>query len=246
MGIFNKLFGRRTESLSMHDGPSSRLTNWPYPLKQVAGSDAIQVLDQLACEANSTRVSIMLGAPNELGMLCQAMTGEQSPKEIIEIAQALPIDDVLHRMRSLSDEGKGIEEGDWPETPAEPIVVCGHLTSSRRKPLPKVLITTLPTGNAYESPAFLKYGGWNSCPESEYHVALHNYWHQKYGATIMTMTHDIIECRVERRPSTKKEALALAWEHYFYSPDIVTQGTEAIAPLAASLMNSDAWFFWWD
>ena len=39
---------------------------------------------------------------------------------------------------------------------------------------------------------------------------------------------------------------ALAREHLAYCPDIVFQGSSDLAPLAAALMDSDWWFFWWD
>lgn len=246
MGILNRLFGKRPDASPV---PSSLLTatsNWPYPVHEVAGNAALAMIDRLSREANGDRVPVLLGAPDELAMLCDTMTQEQSPEGILAIAKSLSIDRVLQRLRSLCDEGEGIEVGDWPDDPGPPMTMTGHLTSLRHKPLPKAIITTLPTGNAYEAPAYLKYGGWNSCPETEYHVSLHRHWHERYGATIVTMTHDVIECRVKRRPTTRDEAIVLAWEQCFYAPDIVTQGTETIAPLAAGLMNSDVWFFWWD
>lgn len=38
----------------------------------------------------------------------------------------------------------------------------------------------------------------------------------------------------------------LAKELYEYCPDIVDQGMGTITNLAALLMVSNAWFFWWD
>ena len=38
----------------------------------------------------------------------------------------------------------------------------------------------------------------------------------------------------------------LAWEQYLYCQDIVVQGCETIANLAATLLNSPFWYFWWD
>jgi hypothetical protein len=40
--------------------------------------------------------------------------------------------------------------------------------------------------------------------------------------------------------------LALARELYLYNNDLIDQGYAALAPLAASLLASDAWGFWWD
>jgi hypothetical protein len=57
---------------------------------------------------------------------------------------------------------------------------------------------------------------------------------------------DTVELRVRRRPGSRDEALALAREHYAYCNDTVDQGTKDMATLAANLMGSDWWFFWWD
>jgi hypothetical protein len=40
--------------------------------------------------------------------------------------------------------------------------------------------------------------------------------------------------------------MELAQEQYDFCPDIVLQGTGTLEPLAATLMASDWWFFWWD
>jgi hypothetical protein len=45
---------------------------------------------------------------------------------------------------------------------------------------------------------------------------------------------------------SREEAMALAQEHYELCSDIVLQGPGTLEPLAATLMASDWWFFWWD
>jgi hypothetical protein len=89
-------------------------------------------------------------------------------------------------------------------------------------------------------------GGWNACPAPEYHVAALPSWHERYGAELVAIGGDVIELRVSRRPAGRIEALTLAREMYLYDEDIVSQGTETFAMLAATLMASDWWFFRWD
>jgi hypothetical protein len=95
-------------------------------------------------------------------------------------------------------------------------------------------------------PALLGFGGWNSSPAPEEHVALLKYWNEKYGADIITVTNDTIECTVSRPPATREQALELAREQFIYCSDIVYQGTETLSALAASLQRGKTWFFWWD
>ncbi len=72
------------------------------------------------------------------------------------------------------------------------------------------------------------------------------YWAPKYRMEIVTLSHDTIECRVGDPPLTRAKAMALAREQCHYSCDIVAQGTETVVALAASLLSSDYWYFWWD
>ncbi len=95
-------------------------------------------------------------------------------------------------------------------------------------------------------PAFLKFGNWNDCPAPETHCAIHRHWFEKYGAEIIGLSSDVIECRVAKPPIDKNEAMELAMQQFAYCYDIVEQGTETIANLAGSLVNSNNWYFWWD
>jgi hypothetical protein len=60
------------------------------------------------------------------------------------------------------------------------------------------------------------------------------------------VTHDVLEFRVARPPTSRDAALALAESQYYYCPDIVEQGMESIEALALSLLKSKIWYFWWD
>lgn len=95
-------------------------------------------------------------------------------------------------------------------------------------------------------PAVYGFGGWNECPRIDVQCAAMKYWQEKYGAEIITLSGDYLECQVEKPPATKEEAMRLAWEQYWFCPDIVDQGTETISNLGAALLNSKLWFFWWD
>ncbi|MBI5726174.1 MAG: DUF4253 domain-containing protein [Planctomycetes bacterium] len=95
-------------------------------------------------------------------------------------------------------------------------------------------------------PAFLKCGAWNECPEAAVHCAFHREWQAEFGAEITGMSGDIVECTVANPPLNKEVAIKLAWQQYWYCADIVGQGCESISNLAATLLNSPYWYFWWD
>jgi hypothetical protein len=118
--------------------------------------------------------------------------------------------------------------------------------NSNGKFRPKLIVGFAAIEEPWHLPAAMKYGSWNACPSPAEHCALHHYWQAKYGAQIVGMSHDVIECFVSNPPTTRKEAMKLAWEQYWYCGDIVSQGCGSISALAATLLNNKKWFFWWD
>lgn len=71
-------------------------------------------------------------------------------------------------------------------------------------------------------------------------------WNDLYGAEVIGMLPDLIEMYVPRPPIDRAQALQLSWEQFVYCRDIVYQGTQTLAALAALLLQGPAWFFWWD
>ena len=116
--------------------------------------------------------------------------------------------------------------GEWPASPNPPMglsVVRDILTG---KPLPKVHIALAPTDDWTTIPAYLRWGGWNDCPAPEFHVAAMRTWRDRYGAELVGLNADTINLRVATKPATRKEALALARDHYIYCTDVIDQGVQ--------------------
>ena len=181
---------------------------------------------------------------------------EEAVEETLETAQQ--IIDASENIKALTwfDAKKSeIEEerGDLSETVGE---WPGEVTNKQGftldhdilsgKALTEVLAVELEVDLSWHIPAHLKFGGWNDCPLTDVQCAVWKYWEEKYGAVIIGASHDVIEAYVENPPVTQQEAMQLAWEQYLYCYDIVDQGVETIANLAAILMNGKYWYFWWD
>jgi hypothetical protein len=95
--------------------------------------------------------------------------------------------------------------------------------------------------------AVVGWGDWNACPPPEQHVAVLRSWRERYGARLQAMSHDTLELAVERPPADRAAAIALAREQFGYAEDIVVQWNHpTIGELAAALIGSDRWHFWWD
>jgi Domain of unknown function (DUF4253) len=151
----------------------------------------------------------------------------------------------LEEMLAATVRESGPELGDWPSEPmgAPQLSVATALSGS---PLSKVQLVILPTDDWTTIPAFLNWGNWNGCPAPEYHVAALRSWRDRFGAELIGLSHDVMNIRVNERPKTRDAALDLAREQYAYCSDIVDQGVETLSALAAVLMQSDWWYFWWD
>lgn len=139
-------------------------------------------------------------------------------------------------------ESDTAEIGTWPKKmPAERKFDFGHFVD----PASSAYVALIPTKDQSEIPAFLGFGGWGSCPADEYHISALRSWKKRYGAELISLGSDSLQLKISKRPGSKKEALELAKEHYAYCKHIVDPNSSTVSDLAAKLMQSDEWFFWW-
>ena len=152
----------------------------------------------------------------------------------------------MEEVLAATVQDRGPELGEWPTGPmgAPQLTVATETLSG--VPSPKVQIVILPTDDWTTIPAYLNWGNWNDCPAPEYHVAALRSWRDRFGAELIGLSHDVMNISVKRRPETREAALDLAREQYVYCSDIVDQGVGTLSALAAVLMQSDWWYFWWD
>jgi hypothetical protein len=151
--------------------------------------------------------------------------------------------------------------GDWPSAIKVGLVAEPDLFELQDQPLAinnwdqdqhkmtlgeRVYIGLLPTTKSYEIPILLRFGGLANCPNSPEHCAMLKRWSEIYGACLMAIEPNVIECFVEEPPMTKEQALKAAREHYGYCSDRVEQAEGELAPYAYELLNSGLWTFWWD
>jgi hypothetical protein len=139
-----------------------------------------------------------------------------------------------------------VEIGEWPQAvdANDQILAVRDYGTGGFKP--EVVIATLNESDWTKAAALLRYGNWNACPPPQVHVAVHRYWRERYGIELVSSQIDTLEFRVTNQPTDQETALALAREQYAYCNDIVDQGVGTLANLAATLMVSDYWYFWWD
>ncbi|MEZ5694802.1 MAG: DUF4253 domain-containing protein [Altererythrobacter sp.] len=241
---------------------------FPYPVVTVPGQRALAEWEKLKKRGDGWPV--ILGSDDESRAVIEHFSiddpkvFEQPDVEAMGLPPlpvAKPVDEILFearqidipaKLQELFDQEFGedpfeLEAGDWPK-PGQmaPMELTVHRDVLSDELFPRVHIAILPTDDPTEAAAYLRWGGWNACPQPEVHVAMHQKWREQYGAEVVGMTDAVINMRAKRRPATRAEAMALAREQFLYCNDIVLQGTNTLEPLAMSLMESDWWYFWWD
>lgn len=257
-GLVAGLFGARAVAGAMpvQDKPAEEasairaraLANFPYPHVTVPGTEALTTWERLRREGKGWPV--IVGNDEEFAQLIDGFgaNSEAGPAAILAAAGKVRLPGDLKKAFAEEYGGEAVaEEGEWPARgkAGQPgLTVASDILTG--KPHARVHIVQLPTVDGSEAPAYLRWGGWNACPAPELHVALLRQWKQGYGAELVGLSGDTMNLRVARHPASREEALAVAREQYLYCVDIVDQGVGALRPLAASLMESDWWFFWWD
>jgi hypothetical protein len=71
-------------------------------------------------------------------------------------------------------------------------------------------------------------------------------WEDRFGARLVEAGHDEIRLLVDRPPRTLDHARAVAAEHYALADECGGRGLSTVPAIAASLIGSPFWAFWWD
>jgi len=191
----------------------------PVPFVSVDGADAVDTRAQIVKQHDIVH-PVMMGTPDEIDSLFDGYANpKKRARQTLKDAKAIDVQRFFKtRLAEFQEDNERLE----------------------------ILIGLLPTAQSWQAAAHLQFGGFNNCPQPEEHVAVHQYWEQRYGAQVVAMTGNSVEFEL-RNPVTEKSILdQLALEQLVYCDDIVFQGTETVGGLAASLHGAKHWFFWWD
>ncbi len=224
------------------------LPEFPLPLQRCRGTFIDARLPQLRRQAAQRgETLIVLGDDDDVRTLKQVYeSAEATKEEILTAASQLNVDEWLAKQVEADPEWYECEPGEWPMRDERNRSMTAHLIPGTNRPKPNVYLATLPTARSWETPAYLRFGHWNDCPQPHVHVAMAKRWNERFGAELIAATGDIVEFEVVRPLMDREAAMRLAREQFVYCADIVQQGTETLECLAASLLRGKCWFFWWD
>ena len=109
-------------------------------------------------------------------------------------------------------------------------------------PLESCVLAVVHDAAPADVPAYIGFGGFNSCPPPNVHVAFLRDWQRRFGAVPAAVTHDVIELFVPRPIATAADAWTVACEHGEYCGE----DTAIDAERALRIWQSPYWYFWWD
>ena len=218
---------------------------------KVIALDPSRALEEAIASIGTEERVVVCGPPSEEDTLNKRLAIiDNTAEELIEASLAIDVEAWFREQRedleSEWEEDLSEREGEWPGEASVKQGFMGTIDIRTGKPFKDVIGVRVPVRESWKVPAHIQYGGWNDCPEPDVHCAIWRYWEEKYGAAIIAASDDVLEAYVANPPRTEDEAMALAWEQCLYCYDIVDQGAETIAKLAAGLINHQFWYFWWD
>lgn len=244
----------------------TKFADFPYEIVETSGENALAAWEELKHAGRGAPVVLGENDPDNLLFPFDPKNRArlQPVEEILAAAAAITFPEDLYKLRrdqqaeamadlnrealsaDFEEEDSEPPLGDWPAeiSYAPSLSVAYHIVTGQFRP--KVRIALIPTGDPTAIPAYMHWGNWNDCPPPAYHVAALRAWRDHYGAELIGLDADTINLHVSRKPATRDEALGLAKVQYAYCSDIINQGVGSYRALAAGLMESDWWFFWWD
>lgn len=108
-----------------------------------------------------------------------------------------------------------------------------------------VHMALIPAAGGWEVPALLAWPGAEKIGlGGAEHLAVLTFWSDLYGAELVSLGIDTMECLAERPPEDARAAFDLAVQHYAYCPQLMDNLVPAIGGLAATLFGRHWWFNW--
>ena len=250
----------------MRVAESGKFAGLPY-LGSATGPAAIENWRRLRGLLHSRRCPVLVDKAEGAYRHSDEQSG--SVEEIAAAGEAM---DVTHRWPRLLAEGLDRHHppgatwpapsdttrhhGPWPAEPAERHDFVGpHWGDAANHPMAYILLPACP--EPWMIPAYLGAQPHNDLPDAALQCAVMRSWHRRFGAEVVYTNGVVYEFAVGRPPTDHQTALQLAHEHFLFCPDRVNQwcpdsrlypspGDDTLEALAAMLMNSTVWYFWWD
>jgi hypothetical protein len=199
--------------------------------------------------------------------------GERTFADILTAASAIDFEgwvreQHVRRIASLKEDAGGTDE-DFSWVARELLTQRGELRSLRRAPWPggdplpleevdyrlagfeelpgcRLIVALFPVPEGWQVPAFLRWRAQLWPHDPALHAAALRSWQERYQAELITLGRRTMHLRVGKPPTTRRAALHLAKEHFFYCEDVIPNRVDSLDEMAAWLISGRVWYFVWD
>lgn len=110
----------------------------------------------------------------------------------------------------------------------------------------ELILALIPVKEPWQIFAWIPFGGWGKCPDTEGLMAVSKLWYERYGAVPASISHDELEFLLPQ-PLSISDAGRVAKEQYLFCPDLLDSlGDGTMEHLTERLSRSRCWYFWWE
>lgn len=245
-------------ALDIMHSPEVPLPHLSAHLVTTAGQPLDVLARQLDADDPARRAALWLGGPETLpawrAQMEFATPLSSSSREHVHALTAL----LTSQRVAIADVVEGMELPSPPPTLREhpspdPEFLRHHKTemykgemhASLMHAAPQLLLALSPDAHPESLLPMLGFGGTDTNPPIEEHLAILAYWQSLWGARLVACGPQRLELLVLRRPASWRDAFELAQEHLDYCPMLTHDTPHTIKTRATMLREHNLWTFDW-
>lgn len=108
----------------------------------------------------------------------------------------------------------------------------------------EVYLLQVPTKKPYEVFAWVPFGGWNNCPNTDEMIAICKYWYDEYWVLPAMITYDSLFMYLYEPITDMETAKSIAKEQSMFCVDVAGMG--GMESYVWMTLYNYVWNFWWD
>lgn len=256
MGFLSNIFGNKEQPIPKYDENVSEITDligceWRYLDKPLDSEELMALYKSEAEKGKKEGYTPIVLVVNDTLLESLQMNYEEKDEadEFRKSVLSADISQGAAILKQRFDENMEMFEEDFSgediygEYDDNAIPATRFICTDKNKTL---ILVNVPVNEPWKVFAWIPFGGWNECPDTEDMMAICKYWYDKYKAVPAVISSDELQIYVASPVNNIDTALKIAEEQYAFCNDIVDQGVETIKALASTLINSNVWYFWWD
>jgi hypothetical protein len=154
---------------------------------------------------------------------------------------------VARELLKQRGELRSLRRAAWPGDGPLPLEEIDYrLAGFAELPGCRLIAALFPVPEGWQVPAFVRWRAELWPHDPALHAATLRSWQERYQAELVTLGLQTMHLRVGKPPTTRRAALRLAKEHFYYCEDVIPNRVDSLDEMAARLIRGQVWYFVWD